>query len=65
MLETDPQAQAIIPTAISIGYGIVFATIITLFLVPCLYLLQEDSFAWMRNFKAWLSGRPATDKTGV
>ncbi|MDH3778962.1 MAG: efflux RND transporter permease subunit, partial [Gammaproteobacteria bacterium] len=26
MLETDPQAQAIIPTAISIGYGIVFAT---------------------------------------
>lgn len=65
MLESDPQAQAIIPTAISIGYGIVFATIITLFLVPCLYLLQEDGFAWMRNFKAWLFGRPATDKTGV
>jgi multidrug efflux pump subunit AcrB len=65
MLETDPQAQAIIPTAISIGYGIVFATIITLFLVPCLYLLQEDGFAWMRNFKTWLSGRPVTDKTGV
>ncbi len=65
MLETDPQAQAIIPTAISIGYGIVFATVITLFLVPCLYLLQEDGFAWMRNFKAWLFGRPATDKTSV
>jgi multidrug efflux pump subunit AcrB len=65
MMETDPQAQAIIPTAISIGYGIVFATIITLFLVPCLYLLQEDGFAWMRKFKAWLFERPATDKTGV
>ena len=65
MLETDPQAQAIIPTAISIGYGIVFATIITLFLVPCLYLLLEDGFDWMRNFKAWLFERPATDKTDV
>ena len=65
MLETDPQAQAIIPTAISIGYGIVFATVITLFLVPCLYLLQEDGFAWMRNFKAWLFGRSASDKTSA
>jgi multidrug efflux pump subunit AcrB len=65
MLETDPQAQAIIPTAISIGYGIVFATVITLFLVPCLYLLQEDGFALMRTFRAWLSGRPASGKTSA
>lgn len=64
IFETDPQAQAIIPTAISIGYGIIFATVITLFLVPCLYLLQEDGFAWMRSFKASLTGRPVTDKTG-
>ena len=57
ILETDPQAQAIIPTAISIGYGIIFATIITLFLVPALYMLQEDAYARVRGFKAWLAGR--------
>jgi multidrug efflux pump subunit AcrB len=54
IFETDPQAQAVIPTAISIGYGIVFATVITLFLVPALYMLQEDGFAAARRFKAWL-----------
>ena len=54
IFETDPQAQAIIPTAISIGYGIVFATVITLFLIPCLYVLQEDGFAILRR----LRGKP-------
>jgi multidrug efflux pump subunit AcrB len=58
IFETDPQAQAIIPTAISIGYGIVFATIITLFLVPALCMLQEDGFARMRAFRSWLAGEP-------
>ena len=28
--------------AISLGFGILFATAITLFLVPCVYLLLED-----------------------
>ena len=59
ILETDPKAQAIIPTAISIGYGIIFATIITLFLVPALYLLLEDGFAWGRAFRAKLAGPAA------
>ena len=31
-----------IPMAISMGYGIVFATAITLVLVPCMYLMVED-----------------------
>ena len=59
MFESSPQAQAIIPTAISIGYGIIFATVITLFLIPALYLLQEDFFRRLRQFKAWLLYRPA------
>ena len=54
IIENDPQSQAIIPTAISIGFGIVFATIITLFLIPSLYMLQDDGFAAARRFKAWL-----------
>jgi multidrug efflux pump subunit AcrB len=31
-----------IPMALSLGFGIVFATVITLALVPCLYLIIED-----------------------
>ena len=40
--ETSLQAQFIIPMAISLGFGIIFATVITLFLVPSLYLIKED-----------------------
>ncbi|WP_068544817.1 efflux RND transporter permease subunit [Thalassotalea crassostreae] len=40
--ETSLQAQFIIPMAISLGFGIVFATVITLFLIPSMYLIRED-----------------------
>jgi multidrug efflux pump subunit AcrB len=40
--EQSLQAQFIIPMAISLGFGIVFATVITLFLIPALYLIKED-----------------------
>jgi multidrug efflux pump subunit AcrB len=42
LLETSMQAQYLIPMAISLGFGIVFATAITLILVPCLYMMLED-----------------------
>lgn len=42
ILETSRQARFLIPMAISLGYGILFATLITLVLVPSLYLLIED-----------------------
>jgi hypothetical protein len=31
-----------VPMAISLGFGIIFATIITLLLVPCLYIMLDD-----------------------
>ncbi|MFA0159535.1 efflux RND transporter permease subunit [Vibrio sp. 10N.261.46.A3] len=40
--ETSPQAQFLIPAATSMGYGILFATVITLILVPVLLMVQED-----------------------
>ena len=40
--ETSLQAQFIIPMAISIGFGIMFATVITLFLVPSMYMVLQD-----------------------
>ena len=62
MLERSVQAQFVIPTAISMSFGIVFATGITLFLIPSLYMLQQDGFARFRQFKNWLLDRPnATD----
>jgi len=42
ILETSVQAQFLIPMAISLGFGILFATAITLLLIPALYLVLED-----------------------
>jgi multidrug efflux pump subunit AcrB len=42
MFETSLQAQIIIPMALSLAFGIIFATVITLFLIPSLYMLLED-----------------------
>jgi multidrug efflux pump subunit AcrB len=52
LFETSSQAQFVIPTAVSISFGIVFATIITLFLIPSLYMLQEDGLAALRRLRA-------------
>lgn len=52
LLEQSAQAQALIPMAISLAFGIVFATVITLLLVPCLYLILDD-------LDQWLTGRSA------
>ncbi|MFK7768177.1 MAG: efflux RND transporter permease subunit [Mariniblastus sp.] len=42
IFEQSLQAQYIIPMAISLGFGILFATAIILVLVPCLYMILED-----------------------
>jgi len=42
ILETSEQANYVIPMAISLGFGIVFATAIILVIVPCLYMVLED-----------------------
>ncbi len=42
IFETSRQARFLIPMAISLGYGLLFATAITLLLVPSLYMIVED-----------------------
>jgi multidrug efflux pump subunit AcrB len=42
IFETSRQARFLIPMAVSLGYGILFATVITLVLTPSLYLIVED-----------------------
>jgi len=42
ILERSLQAQFLIPMAVSLGFGVLFATGITLLLVPCGYVILED-----------------------
>ena len=49
IFETSRQARFMIPMAISLGFGILFATSITLVLVPCLYIIAEDVLRFIRR----------------
>ena len=42
MFETSVQARFLIPMALSLGFGVLFATGVILILVPCLYMVVED-----------------------
>lgn len=42
VMEEGAQAQFIIPMAVSLAFGILFSTVITLVLIPCLYMVLED-----------------------
>ncbi|MCG7531908.1 efflux RND transporter permease subunit [Psychrobium sp. MM17-31] len=50
--ETSAQAQFIIPAAASLGYGILFATVITLILVPSLLMIHQDALNLIAKIKA-------------
>jgi multidrug efflux pump subunit AcrB len=52
IFESSTQAQFLIPMAVSLGYGILFATLVTLVLIPVNYLVLEDIRALLsRLFK--------------
>ncbi len=42
LLERSIQAKFLVPMAVSLGFGVLFATFITLLLIPCGYLILED-----------------------
>jgi len=42
IFETSVQARFLIPMALSLGYGLLFATTITLLIIPSLYMIIED-----------------------
>ncbi|MBT7582377.1 MAG: efflux RND transporter permease subunit [Kordiimonadaceae bacterium] len=58
MLETSYQAIFIIPMVVSLTFGVLFATLITLVLVPCLYDIKD-------GFAEKLSFLKSTDDRGV
>ena len=43
IFETSVQARFLVPMAVSLGFGILFATFIILLIVPSLYLVLEDA----------------------
>ncbi|APU68369.1 multidrug resistance protein [Christiangramia flava JLT2011] len=51
IMETSSQAFYLIPMAISLGFGIIFATSIILVIVPCLFLALEDLKNYFRSHK--------------
>ena len=58
MLDRSLQAAAFIPMAVSLAFGVLFATLITLFLVPISYLILDDLQRLPRRLLAAL--RPGT-----
>ena len=55
ILERSLQAQFLIPMAVSLGFGVLFATGITLLLIPCGYVILEDVHGLVGNLKAKLA----------
>ncbi|MCU0795870.1 MAG: efflux RND transporter permease subunit [Akkermansiaceae bacterium] len=53
MLDRSLQAQMLIPMAVSLGFGVLFATFITLYLIPSAYLIMEDAIALTRRTWTW------------
>ena len=50
LFEKSLQAQFLIPMAISLSFGVLFATAITLFLVPCVYCVIQDTQRLLKHF---------------
>ncbi|MBI1367550.1 MAG: AcrB/AcrD/AcrF family protein [Planctomycetes bacterium] len=47
LLERSLQARFLVPMAVSLGWGVLFSTAITLLLVPTLYMILEDLKTWI------------------
>ena len=61
LMDQSSSAQFLVPMAISLGFGILFATLITLILVPTNMLIADD----IRQFVRRLLGRPGQDPVAV
>ena len=61
ILETSRQAHYLIPMAISLGFGILFATAIILVIVPCLYLVLDDAITLFQGRPGRAVDPPGSD----
>ena len=56
LLEKSLQAKFLIPMGISLGFGVIFATVITLILVPAMYLILEDIRSFLKKVRMIIFG---------
>ena len=54
LLEKSVQAQFLIPMAVSLGFGVLFSTFVTLLLVPCAYMIHKDIMGIISGIRARL-----------
>ena len=59
MTTVTPATAPFLPMAISLAWGVLFGTFITLLLVPCFYLMVEDWLDLLASIKAWLFNDPS------
>lgn len=56
MFETSVQARFLIPMAVSLAFGVMFATLVSLLLVPCLIVVSQDVrealSRWLQRWRA-------------
>lgn len=53
MVAKSLQAQFLVPMAVSLGFGILFCTVITLYLVPCALVLANDLSTGISRLGRW------------
>ncbi len=63
--ETSLQAQFLIPAAASLGYGILFATLITLVLIPALLKIQSDANSGITRVLRFMGVKSSNDQNEV
>jgi multidrug efflux pump subunit AcrB len=56
MFETSLQAGFVIPMAVALGFAVMYATLVTLLLVPCLYLILSDIGGMFRAIAGFVKG---------
>jgi multidrug efflux pump subunit AcrB len=61
LLEKSLQARFLIPMAVSLGFGVVFATGITLLLIPSGYMILDDIHVFMEKIKSIFQKKDATE----
>ena len=64
MLERSVQAQFLIPMAVALAFGVLFATFITLGLVPALYMILDDFYRGFRWIYTGSAEPQATTEKG-
>ncbi|WP_448549000.1 efflux RND transporter permease subunit [Thalassotalea fusca] len=63
--ETSMQAKIVIPMAVSLSFGVLFATVVTLVLIPSLYMIIEDAKSGIKKVKGSFSSKKATEQQSL